>query len=146
MVCTVLTSHLACRRLLPKGLTGLIRIVDIVGVDKSTCCGTHISTTIQAGMIKIFGVQKVGKGIMRVTFAAGERCRRVVEDMVLHQAKLSTLVKDKKLDKQYEKIKALADEKERNKKTIKGLWQKIIAYKAKVCGAPSLRSEAKNRC
>lgn len=49
-----------------------IRIVEIEGVDYSACCGTHLNSTGQIGLIKILRVEKY-KGNTRVYFICGKR-------------------------------------------------------------------------
>ena len=41
-----------------KALTGAVRIVQAAGVDCCACCGTHVSTTGQVGMVKILHFQR----------------------------------------------------------------------------------------
>ncbi|GMH52186.1 hypothetical protein TrLO_g7212 [Triparma laevis f. longispina] len=117
-------------RLLPAGLTGPIRVVDIPTVDKSTCCGTHLSSTQQAGLIKILNFAKAGKGIIRVNFGSGDFLRRQIEDYCLHVGKLGVLVKDKNLEKQYAKIEGVVEEKEKLKKGMKSLWSELASLKS----------------
>lgn len=40
-------------RLLPKGFSGAIRVVEIDQVDKSTCCGTHVASLSHLTAIKV---------------------------------------------------------------------------------------------
>ena len=50
-----------------------IRIVEIEGVDFSPCCGTHLKSTGEIGMLAIAGCEKY-KGMLRMGFIAGRRC------------------------------------------------------------------------
>ncbi len=61
----------AVRSRLPGGVES-IRIVEIEGVECSTCCGTHCKRTGEIGLVKILGVEKV-KGKARVEFVCGGR-------------------------------------------------------------------------
>ncbi|MCD6522927.1 MAG: alanyl-tRNA editing protein [Candidatus Diapherotrites archaeon] len=45
-----------------------IRVVEIVGVDKCPCAGTHVSNTNEIGHIKIKDVVSKGKGITRIVY------------------------------------------------------------------------------
>lgn len=49
-----------------------IRIVEISKVDYSACCGTHVNTTGEIGLIKIIKTEKY-KGNTRIYFKCGER-------------------------------------------------------------------------
>lgn len=65
-----------------KELTGEVRIVTIPGADICACCGTHVSSTGEIGLIKITAMQKWKSGV-RVWMCCGERaenyCRMVQE-------------------------------------------------------------------
>jgi len=59
------------RSRLPNGVER-VRIVEIGGFDSSTCCGTHVRSTGEIGIIKILGMEKI-KGNARVEFVCGAR-------------------------------------------------------------------------
>jgi alanyl-tRNA synthetase len=56
-------------------ITENIRIVEIDKVDYSACCGTHVNTTGEIGIIKIIKTEKY-KGNTRVYFKCGVRALR----------------------------------------------------------------------
>ncbi len=66
------------------------RIVEIVGVDRSPCGGTHVSATGQIGLIKLRRTERY-KGGTRVEFLCGWRALR--DYQWKHQA-VSTLARD----------------------------------------------------
>ncbi len=53
-------------------LNSNIRIVEIDGFDFSPCCGTHLRSTGEIGLIKIRKVENY-KGNIRVEFVCGNR-------------------------------------------------------------------------
>lgn len=55
-----------------KEIEGQVRIVEMPGADVCACCGTHLATTGQAGLIKILSHQNY-KGGTRLTVASGGR-------------------------------------------------------------------------
>ena len=59
-------------------LEGAVRVVEIEGVDLCACCGTHLSSTGQMGLLKITGCQSY-KGGVRVFLAAGGRAVRLAQ-------------------------------------------------------------------
>ncbi len=59
------------RSRIPEG-TDKVRIVEIDGVDSSTCCGTHVGATGEIGAVKILGKEKVRNGT-RIQFICGLR-------------------------------------------------------------------------
>jgi alanyl-tRNA synthetase len=59
------------RKVPPRG-EEVIRVVEIQGNDFSPCCGTHLKSTGQIGILRVLGAEKY-KGMMRLTFIAGRR-------------------------------------------------------------------------
>jgi alanyl-tRNA synthetase len=59
------------RKIPPQG-EEVIRVVEIQGNDFSPCCGTHLKSTGQIGILRILGAEKY-KGMTRITFIAGRR-------------------------------------------------------------------------
>lgn len=59
---------------LPEGHTGSIRLVEIHGIDLSTCGGTHCSSTAELEALKLLGTEAM-RGRVRLFFAAGRRMR-----------------------------------------------------------------------
>ncbi|MDR3122941.1 MAG: alanyl-tRNA editing protein [Treponema sp.] len=62
------------RKVPPQGEEA-IRVVEIAGNDFSPCCGTHLSSTGEIGILRILGAEKY-KGMTRVSFIAGRRVLR----------------------------------------------------------------------
>ena len=57
-----------------KELTGQVRIVTIPGADICACCGTHVSSTGEIGLIKIFSCVKFHDGV-RLEILCGRRAK-----------------------------------------------------------------------
>jgi len=74
------------RSRLPEDATE-IRIVEIEGIDRSTCCGTHVRSTGEIGIVKILKIDRA-KGGPRVEFVCG---RRALADYAAKHAALSSL-------------------------------------------------------
>lgn len=55
-----------------KELTGRVRIVAFPGADRCACCGTHVRSSGQVGLVKLLSVQKFREGV-RIEMAAGGR-------------------------------------------------------------------------
>ncbi len=55
-----------------KPIEGAVRIVDLGGVDRCACCGTHVQRTGEVAAVKITGAQSY-KGGTRVTMLCGKR-------------------------------------------------------------------------
>ncbi|MCL2831586.1 MAG: alanyl-tRNA editing protein [Treponema sp.] len=65
-------SSFPLRKIPPKGKE-VIRVLEIQDLDFSPCCGTHLRSTGEIGMLRILGAEKY-KGMMRLAFIAGRRC------------------------------------------------------------------------
>lgn len=62
-------------RLLPEGLEGDLRLVEIEGIDLNTCGGTHVRSTAEIEGLKLVATEPM-RGGTRVFFVAGGRLRR----------------------------------------------------------------------
>jgi len=60
---------------LPAGHHGDVRLVEIAGVDRNTCSGTHVRSTAEIGCLKLLGGESL-RGGTRVAFVAGDRVLR----------------------------------------------------------------------
>ena len=76
---------------LPENITDDLRIVEIAGLDRSTCCGTHVSSTGQVQLLKILGTEKA-RGGTRVFFLAGGRALRWTDDALARERLLSRML------------------------------------------------------
>jgi alanyl-tRNA synthetase len=56
-----------------------IRVVKIGDYDKSACCGAHISSTGQLGIIRIFDIESKKKGV-RIFYLAGKKALEHSQD------------------------------------------------------------------
>jgi alanyl-tRNA synthetase len=74
----------------PPKVSGLIRVVEIQGVDWSACGGTHVASTAQIGTIKIVRAERRGNET-RVTFVCGERAWHEFDTLSRDMAGLSTV-------------------------------------------------------
>jgi alanyl-tRNA synthetase len=61
----------ALRRVPPVG-KGIVRVVEIDGLDYTPCCGVHAPSTSYLRLVKIIGAERY-KGLMRISFVAGDR-------------------------------------------------------------------------
>jgi len=60
-----------------KELEGDVRIVAFPGADCCACCGTHVLTSGQVGLVKFFSCQKFREGV-RIEMLCGERALRAL--------------------------------------------------------------------
>jgi len=64
-------SYFKLRKVPPVG-EEVIHVVEIEGHDIIACCGTHLKSTAEIGLLRILGAEKY-KGMTRITFLAGRR-------------------------------------------------------------------------
>ena len=57
----------------PPAVEEVIRILEIEGIDYSSCCGTHLDSTAEIGMVRLLEAEKY-KSTVRLYFIAGRRC------------------------------------------------------------------------
>ena len=67
-------SSFSLRKVPPIG-EDVIRVVEVEGFDTIACCGTHLNSTAEIGMLRILGAEKY-KGKARIGFLAGRRVLR----------------------------------------------------------------------
>lgn len=70
-----------------KELTGDVRIIEIPGGDICACCGTHVRTTGEIGMIKVLGMIHY-KGGVRISMLCG---KKALEDYRKKQKQVTDL-------------------------------------------------------
>ncbi len=74
-----------------KELTGQVRIVEIPGGDCCACCGTHVRTAGQVGLIKIIASEHYKTG-ERLTVLCGKRALLEMQEMRNRQQKIGALL------------------------------------------------------
>lgn len=121
-------------RLLPQGITGKIRLVEIGSTDDlldcNTCCGTHVSSLGYLQMIKFFRLERVKPSVMRVHFAAATRLTNVMDQMYERQSKLTTFLSSPE-DEIVPRLSQLLDDKKEKEREIKGLQNKLCDFQAR---------------
>ena len=60
-----------------KALPWPVRIVEVAGVDKCACCGVHVQSTGEIGLIKLFSCVKFHQGV-RIEMACGGRALEIL--------------------------------------------------------------------
>jgi alanyl-tRNA synthetase len=77
-----------------KALTGQVRIVSFPGADTCACCGTHVSSTGQIGLVKLLSVQKFREGV-RIELLCGRRALAYLNRTLEQNHTVSTLLSAK---------------------------------------------------
>ena len=77
-----------------KELTGQVRIVKFPGADCCACCGTHVKTPAQVGLVKLLTMQKFREGV-RIELVCGNRAFRYLSGVMEQNARVSHLLSAK---------------------------------------------------
>ena len=77
-----------------KALTGQVRIVSFPGADTCACCGTHVSSSAQVGLIKLLSVQKFRDGV-RIELVCGNRAFAYLDRALEQNRQISNLLSAK---------------------------------------------------
>ncbi|NXX82278.1 AASD1 protein, partial [Urocolius indicus] len=79
---------------LPEDHVGLVRVVDIEGLDSNMCCGTHVSNLSDLQVIKLLGTEKGKKNKTNLVFLAGNRVLKSIEQSHSTEKALTSLLKN----------------------------------------------------
>ena len=80
-----------------KALTGQVRIVTWPGADCCACCGTHVRSSGQVGLVKLLSCQKFRDGV-RIEMAAGGRAVQYCTEILDQNTHVSQLLSAKPTD------------------------------------------------
>lgn len=80
-----------------KALDGQVRIVTWPGADCCACCGVHVRTSGQVGLVKLLSCQKFREGV-RIEMAAGGRALAYCSAVLEQNRQVSHLLSAKPLD------------------------------------------------
>jgi len=77
-----------------KELTGQVRIVECPGADCCACCGTHVRTAGELGIIKLLSVKPFREGV-RIEMLAGRRAYEFVRTVTEQNSRVSVALSAK---------------------------------------------------
>jgi alanyl-tRNA synthetase len=119
--------------------TDTIRIVKIGDYDKSACCGAHISSTGQIGIIRIFDCETNKKGV-RVFFLAGRKALEYsqTETSILRELRKSVGCSSSELPTIFEKT---VNHSKELSKEINNLWSRMLPDIAKSAQVTEVESK-----
>ena len=121
-------------RLLPEGITGRIRLVEIgLGsemVDQNTCGGTHVQSLGQLQMVKFFKLDRVKSNILRVYFAAGKRLMNTMNVAYKREDQLTNIFSCTESEI-VGRVNAMVDDRREKERVIQKLNEKLCYFQAK---------------
>ena len=80
-----------------KALSGQVRIVSFPGADTCACCGTHVRSSGQVGLVKLLSVQKFRDGV-RIELVCGNRAMHYLSANLEQNRQVSNLLSAKLMD------------------------------------------------
>ena len=111
-----------------KELTGAVRIVTFPGVDVCACCGTHVQSTGEIGLIKIFSCEKFHEGV-RLELLCGRRALEYLNGIYAQNRQVSGLLSAKPMETA-EAVRRTLDELSRQKLRAGALETRVIEAQA----------------
>lgn len=104
-----------------------VRIIEIAGLDYSPCCGTHLSSTGEIGLIKIKRWHS-NNGVTKLDFLCGNRAirdYREINNSIFDLTKILSTGQENVVDR----TKFILDEKVKLEKQVKSLKEKLSKYR-----------------
>ena len=80
-----------------KELTGQVRIVTFPGADCCACCGTHVRSAGQVGLVKLLSAEKFREGV-RIELVCGGRALRYLNGILAQNSRVSHLLSAKVME------------------------------------------------
>eukprot|EP01095_Lingulamoeba_sp_RSL-Kostka_P015969 TRINITY_DN7573_c3_g1_i1.p1 TRINITY_DN7573_c3_g1~~TRINITY_DN7573_c3_g1_i1.p1 ORF type:complete len:453 (+),score=156.32 TRINITY_DN7573_c3_g1_i1:58-1416(+) len=71
---------------------GKLRIIEIEGIDKNPCCGTHVSSLAHLQLIKFIGFERARGGDFRIFFLSGNRTLERLGSMWTREQELKKML------------------------------------------------------
>ena len=111
-----------------KELTGLVRIVEIPGGDICACCGIHVETTGEVGLIKLRTMINY-KGGVRISMLCGRRALMDYRERLKDEIRISNLL-SAKLALVPDAVEKMKNESQEKDLALGRLWQQLLEKKA----------------
>lgn len=113
---------------LPEGHTGDVRLVEIEGIDVTTCGGTHCRSTSEIEALKLLGAESM-RGGTRLSWVAGGRLRHLLEAHHLRSARLRELMGTSD-DETVARVAAKLEELKNAMRAVRGLEEELATASA----------------
>lgn len=111
-----------------KELSGTVRLVCFPGIDICACCGTHVRSTGQIGLIKLLSCVKFHEGV-RVELVCGRRAAAYFSALLSQNREISALLSAKPLETAKE-VRRVCEELDKTKYTLGGCREQLFALQA----------------
>lgn len=114
-----------------KELTGEVRLVEFPGGDLCACCGLHVESTGEIGLVKLLSVKHFREGV-RIEMAAGKRALGLLHQHLEANSRVASMLSVKP-DGTPAAVQRLQDEIYSLKGQILALRQQQFAMRARQC-------------
>ncbi len=114
-----------------KELTGQVRIVSFPGGDTCACCGTHVTSTGQIGLVKLLGAVRFREGV-RIELVCGGRAMAWLNRAAAQNHHVSNLLSAKVFETGAA-VERLLEERDRLKARLQTLEEQHLAAIARRC-------------
>ena len=111
-----------------KELTGQVRIVECPGADCCACCGTHVRSVGELGIIKLLSVKPFREGV-RIEMAAGRRAYEFVRTVTEQNSRVSVAL-SAKVGETAAAVQRMQEELAAAKYRLVGFENKLFAERA----------------
>ena len=109
--------------------SGMVRVVEVEGWDVALCCGTHVSSTAEIGLIKVLDRFRLQKGVERIEFTAGERAYKYYDDSMETLSALAQLLQSSTREV-VGRVGLLMEERDRLKEELEKVKNQLVEAKA----------------
>ena len=109
--------------------SGTVRVVEVEGWDVALCCGTHVSSTAEIGLIKVLDRFRLQKGVERIEFTAGERAYKYYDDSMETLSALAQLLRSSTREV-VSRVGLLIEERDRLKEELEKVKNQLVEAKA----------------
>jgi Ser-tRNA(Ala) deacylase AlaX len=121
-------AHGVRSRGLPEGHEGKVRIVEIEGIDRNTCGGTHVARLGEIQILHVLGAEPA-RGGARIRYLAGGRVTRSLRDLEDLEAGIKARVGTGR-DEILQVLDLWKDERKRLEKRVRDLEAEVGAHVA----------------
>jgi len=111
---------------LPEGFNGKVRIVDINGVDKNTCGGTHVANTKELQLVKLLRTERL-RGGTRLFFVAGFRAINMMGRMIEREMQLNKALSCSPQE-HLAGVEKLLDDAKSNERNRRSIFRELADY------------------
>ncbi len=109
--------------------SGIVRVIEVEGWDVALCCGTHVKSTAEVGLIKIIDKFRLKKGVERIEFTVSKRAYEYYDSAILRLGEICRLL-ESSTSEVVNRLSSLLEERDRLKNELEKAKGQFIEAKA----------------